>query len=281
MATRSRRGSVGPVIRILLTRRWLAALAVAALFAAACVLLGRWQWSRHEYKAQRAHQVATYYAAAPVPLPQVLPQPDSELPPDQVWRRVQARGSYAPDGRLMVRNRPQNVVYGYEVLDRLHLDDGSSILVDRGWVQNAERADILPRVPPAPAGEVTVVGWLRPGEDTLNSGLPRGQLGSIDIPAAAGQLGVPLRPAYLVLDTESDGSGTAPSRPQPLLPPDTDTGPHFAYALQWWGASCVGFVVVFVYARREWMDTTPEGRRRREAQAAAPKKTRIWDEEDG
>ena len=45
------------MIRTLLTRRWLAALAVAALFATACVFLGRWQWSRHEYKVERARLV--------------------------------------------------------------------------------------------------------------------------------------------------------------------------------------------------------------------------------
>ncbi len=274
------------MIRTLLSRRWLAAIAVAAVFATACVLLGRWQWGRHEAKAERAHQVQTYYAAPAVALADVMPAATSPLPADQVWRRVQVRGTYLPQGRLMVRNRPQNVVYGYEVLQALRLQDGTTILVDRGWVPNAERADILPPVPPPPTGDaatgglVTITGWLRPGEPTLTSGLPAGQLGSIDIPAAATALGVPLRPAYLVLESESDGSGRAPARPTPLLAPETTTGPHLAYALQWWLAAPLGFVLVFVYARREWLESTGEARRRREVAAATPKKVRIWDEED-
>lgn len=269
------------MFRTLLTRRWLAALAVALVFASACVMLGRWQWSRHVYKAERAHQVATYYQSPPVPVTDVLPRPDSPLPADQVWRRVEATGTYAPGDQLMVRNRPQNVVYGYEVLVPLHLDDGSTILVDRGWVENAERADILPQVPAAPSGPVRVTGWLRPGEATMNDALPQGQLGSIDLPAASRELSTPLRPAYLVLEAETDSAGGTPQRPQPLLPPETDTGPHFAYALQWWLAAPVGFVLVFVYARREWLESTGEAQRRREVKAAQPKKVRIWDEEDG
>lgn len=273
-------GSVPSVIRTLLTRRWLAALAVAALFAGACVFLGRWQYGRHEGKAARAHQVETYYAATPVPLGQVLPDPGSQLPPNQQWRRVTMTGTYSPDEQLWVRNRPQNVVYGYEVLVPLRLADGSTILIDRGWVRNAERADVLPTVPPAPAGPVQVTGWLRPGEVAINSDLPTGQLGSIDLAQAGRELGTPLRPAYVVLESEVDGGGGTPARPTPLLPPETDTGPHFAYALQWWLAAPLGFVLVCVYARREWMDATGETVRRREAAAKRPKKTRIWDEED-
>lgn len=268
------------MVGTLLTRRWLTALVVAALFATACVFLGRWQWSRYAYKAERAHQVEQYYAAAPVPLTQVMPGADSPLPPDQTWRRVEARGTYSPADQLMVRNRPQNVVYGYEVLVPLHLQDGSTILVDRGWVQNAERADILPSVPTAPSGPVTVTGWLRPGEDALNRGLPHGQLGSIDLPEAQRQLSTPLRPAYLVLESEDDRSGAAPARPQALMAPDTGTGPHFAYALQWWLAAPVGFILVFVYARREWLESTGQAERIRAGKAAKPKKVRIWDEED-
>lgn len=272
------------VIRTLLTRRWLAALAVATLFATACFFLGRWQYGRHEGKAARAHQVETYYSATPVPLGQVLPDPATELRPEQQWRRVTMTGTYAPQDQLWVRNRPQNVVYGYEVLVPLHLPDGSTILIDRGWVRNAERADILPSVPPAPTGTVQVTGWLRPGEVAVNSDLPAHQLGSIDLAQAGRELGTPVRPAYVVLDSEavqgSDSTAGAPPRPTPLLPPDTDLGPHFAYALQWWLAAPLGFVLVGVYARREWMDSTGETVRRRAAASARPKKTRIWDEED-
>lgn len=269
------------VFRVLLTRKWLIALLVAALFCVACIFLGRWQFGRYVERRDHADLVNAYYQAEPVPLDEVLPSGSAPLPDDQVWHRVEVTGTYSPGDRLMVRNRPQNVTYGYEVLDVLRPAGGDPILVDRGWVRNAERADVLPDVAPAPSGTVRVVGWLRQGEGSLDRSLPRGQLASIDVAEAAEETGARLRPAYLLLDSERTADGGTPERPQPLIPPKTDTGPHFAYALQWWGAAPVGFVLVFVYARREYLDSLGEDDpRSRRQQPARPKKVRIWDEED-
>lgn len=277
------------------------ALCAAAVFFVACLFLGRWQYGRYEDRQYHADLVHGHYTAEPVPLDQVLPAGSPPLPEDQVWRRVEVTGTYAADARQMVRNRPQNVAYGFEVLDPLVLPGGDAVLVDRGWAPNAERADLLPDVPPAPSGQVRVIGWLRQGEAQLDRDMPAGQLASIDLRAASAATGLTLRPAYLVLDQERTADGATPARPQPLIPPSTDTGPHFAYALQWWGASPVGFVLVFVYARREYEELTEgepdgvdgdsgrEGDGRPLASAGAtrrskpkkPKKVRIWDEEDG
>ena len=71
-------------------------------------------------------------------------------------------------------------------------------------------------------------------------------------------------------------------RPTRLEPPDTDLGPHLAYAVQWWLAVPAGFVLVFVGARREWRegqleDDLAAGRTPVPVRA---RKVRIWDEED-
>ncbi|MCA0435436.1 MAG: SURF1 family protein [Austwickia sp.] len=266
-------------MRTLLTRRWLAAFAAATAFFVVCLFLGRWQWGRHEDRSAYAAAVTRNYDAAPVPLDRVLPA-GAPLAEDRLWTRVTATGSYDRGAQQLVRNRPQNVVYGYEVIVPLRLPDGTALLVDRGWVRNAETATTLPDVPPAPSGPVTVTGWLRQGEDSLDRTLPSGQLASINLDEAAQATGTTPRRAYLVLQSEDDGSGTSPPRPAALLPPDTDTGPHFAYALQWWGGSVVGFVITIVYLRRELHDRAVlEGRA--QLKERRPKKQRIWDEEDG
>jgi len=66
--------------------------------------------------------------------------------------------------------------------------------------------------------------------------------------------------------------------------PDTDEGPHLAYALQWWLATPVGFVLVFFGARRELLDSTagvpPAGPAAATPVPPKARRTRIWDEED-
>ena len=76
--------------------------------------------------------------------------------------------------------------------------------------------------------------------------------------------------AYLVLGSEQP-SGPGPHRSRP----DTDLGPHQAYAFQWWLTSLFGFVLSYRSA------STTQTRREATSTVPKPKKVRIWDEEDG
>jgi cytochrome oxidase assembly protein ShyY1 len=265
------------VVRVLTSRRWLGALGVALAFAVAAFFLGQWQWHRYEAKAARADRINSHYDAKPRPLADVLGTTPMPLSLD--WTRVTMQGRYAAEHTLLVRNRPFDGTYGYEVLVPFVDTAGGTVLVDRGWVQNAKTAETLPDVVPAPTGEVTVTGWLRRGEPSLGKSLPPGQLASINLAEASSQVGTPLLGAYLILEVERLPDGTAPARPTALEAPDTDLGPHQAYAFQWWLGMVAGFVLVWFGARREYREGvaaaspegTPEPRR----------KVRIWDEEDG
>lgn len=266
------------MLRTLLTRRWLVALALAALFAVAAVLLGNWQYSRHQDKVEARDRVEAHYDAAPVPLEEVLDGAPLDRARD--WTRVRASGTYGADEQLFVRNRPLQKTYGYEVVVPLETAAGT-LAVDRGWAPNAEDAATLPEVAPAPEGEVVVTGWLRPGEADLGRDLPEGQLASINLAGAADEWQRPVLGAYLVLEGEeyADRPGVAIDRPVPLEPPRTGLGAHFAYSLQWWLTAPVGLVLVLVMARRQWRDGLPQPGDR-PARPARPRKVRIWDEED-
>jgi len=272
------------VLRVVISRRWLTALAVAAIFAVACVYLGRWQWHRHEDKAARAERINSHYFASPVPLTNVLPGPDAILPLAKEWSLVSATGRYAAPSLMLVRNRPNNGVFGYEVVVPLELADGTSLLVDRGWIPNGRSAAEPSAVPATPAGKVTVTGWLRLGERSLKRQMPAGRLASINLAEARAQTDASLYGAYLIMRAEVGPPGEQIVRPQALEEPDTGEGPHLAYALQWWFAAPVGFVLVFLGARREHLEGS-EPLAPGTGGAAPPKppkvkKTRIWDEED-
>lgn len=265
--------------RLLFTRRWLTALAVAAAFFASCVFLGRWQWGKHVERSAYAAAVGANYSAPARPLDQMLPAGADPLAETAQWTKVTATGRYLDGPPLMARNRTLAGRDGFEVLQTLRLADGTGLLVDRGWVFRGEHAGDVPATPATPKGTVTVTGWLRQGETDLGRSLPDRQVASINLAEAARVDGVSLRPAYLVLDSEDDGRATPPARPTPLAAPDTDTGPHFAYAMQWWGGSIVGFVIIAVYLRREHLDAEILSGRRL-PKAPKPAKKRIWDEED-
>lgn len=277
------------MLRLLLTRRWLGYLALGVVFAVVTVLLGNWQYSRHQEKVAARDLVEAHYEASPVPLEDVLAPDGTPLAESDEWTRVTITGRYAVNDQLFVRNRPLNKTYGYEILVPLETPLGA-LPVNRGWAPNADDAATLPVVPPAPGAEVAVTGWLRPGEVDLGRDMPADQLASINLVAAAERWDRPVLGAYLVLQEEqyADGSGAEIPRPIPLAAPRTDLGSHFAYSLQWWLSSPVLLILVVVMARREWQEQQSKaesgrGVRRPPVKAGSrdkPKKVRIWDEED-
>ncbi|NUR15663.1 MAG: SURF1 family protein [Dermatophilaceae bacterium] len=264
------------MLRLWLTRRWLLGTLVAVLFGVACFYLGLWQWHRHVEQRTKVDAIARNYGAAPVAFSPALV--GEGLPQERQWTRVTLTGAYAAGTDLLVRNRTLDQTVGFEVLTPFQ-SGGTTILVDRGWVPNAENAETSPPVDPPPAGTVEVTGWLRTGEVSLGRDLPRPQLASINVGDARAQ--VPTLSeldAYVVLGSQSPPAA-AGDHPVRVLPrPEEDLGPHQAYAYQWWLFMPGGLVFVVLAIRREAQaerDDT-EG-----ADAPArPKKVRIWDEED-
>lgn len=279
------------VIKHLSQPRWIAYLVVAVMFAVVTVLLGNWQYGRHEAKVERRDTIETNYGADPVSLDSVLDSPGDSLAPGEDWTRVEVSGIYREEDYLLVRNRPYRSVFGYEVLVPFSItssqgDDSSDVrlLIDRGWVPNARNAATLPDVPAAPSGPVTVRGWLRPSEADFDRSLPQGQVASINLPVAEVAAGGPLYGAYLELESE-DGTASTGERPAAADPPDTGLGVNFAYAMQWWIFSPIGLVLVVLMARREVRDAADgdSGVSTRPTSAKAKtsaKKKRIWDDED-
>ncbi|WP_432540551.1 SURF1 family cytochrome oxidase biogenesis protein [Kineococcus sp. SYSU DK002] len=249
------------VLRLLREPRWLRGLAVAVLVALVCCALGRWQWLRREDRLAANAPLVQNYDDRPAEVSTVLPA-GAGLDPDRVWTPVQVSGRYAPEATVLVRNRPLDDQFGYEVLVPLVLDDGTVLVVDRGWLPggqgSAERPDTVPAVPD---GEVTVVARLRSWEADRRGQVPAGQVTSIArdsvtravsgaLPAARGAGDGPptVLDAYAVLASETPAPALAPVRP---ARPAVDEGPHLAYTVQWFGFALTAFVVWVVAGRRE------------------------------
>jgi cytochrome oxidase assembly protein ShyY1 len=161
---------------------------------------------------------------------------------------VTATGTYQADRTVLIRNRPRNGLFGYEVVVPLRTSAGTDLLVDRGWIPNGQTGARPDSVPAAPPGVVDVEVRLRPGEPPSSRTAPPGQAATIDLANLARQAGSPVYQAYGLLARESP---TATPAPQLLPEPELDQGPHLAYALQWWVFAIAAFGLLGYFAFRE------------------------------
>lgn len=263
--------------RFLLTRRWISGLALAVVAAIVCLLLSSWQWHRREERLARNHVVTSNYDRTPVPLSQVVRPGDADLDFARSWTPVEVRGRYLTEATILVRNRPFDGTPGYRVLVPLRADDGTVLLVDRGWVQIGATADQPDAVPAPPSGEVRVVSRLRVPEPVSDKQAPPGQTQSITPSALTGQLSTHgIQPAHVVTATygilASEDPAPAGSL-QPFPKPELDEGPHLSYSMQW-----VVFAVMFVggwvlLVRRQAEDDAWEAEH--SGQPAPPRRNRL------
>ncbi|MGY4542716.1 cytochrome oxidase assembly protein ShyY1 [Arthrobacter sp. UYNi723] len=234
--------------RFLFSSKWLGYLLLAAIFAAACVFLGRWQMDRRAETLAEINRVVTNYSATPIAFDQARDE-FSALDPSKEWTQVELKGTYDPNGQRIVRNRPLNGQPGYEVVVPFKLETGETVVVDRGWLPIGNKNPGSPdSIPAPPAGPVTAVVRLKHGEPQLDRGAPDGQLASIDLPTYADQLGYPvLTGAYGQLASESPAPADMPF---PFPKPATEEGTHLSYSLQWFAFGVLMFVG-FGYAARQ------------------------------
>lgn len=219
--------------------RWAMYVGVAILFAIACAFLSNWQFSRNAERSEQLELVANNYDATPVALGDLL-APGAELTPSDEWRPVRLEGRYLADEQLLVRNRAHGGSAAYEQLVPFRLDDGRTLLVDRGWLPPGNSQSLPDDIPDPPSGEVTVEVRLRPGEAAPTSGrtAQAGQVPTINLGLVAEQTG-PLEPgAYGLLMSETPAPATAPLT---VDPPSNDPGPYLSYAIQWILFALMGF----------------------------------------
>lgn len=234
--------------RFLFSSKWLGYLLLAAIFASACVFLGRWQMDRRAETLAEINRVVSNYSAAPLAFAEARDQ-FTQLDPAKEWTQVELRGSYDVAGQRIVRNRPLNGQPGYEVVVPFRLATGETVVIDRGWLPIGNVNPGSPdSVPEPPSGEVTAVVRLKHPEPALERGAPEGQLASIDLPAYAAELGYPLLTgAYGQLASETPPAG---EMPLPFPMPSTEEGTHLSYSLQWFAFGVLMFVG-FGYAARQ------------------------------
>jgi len=236
-------------VRRLLTVRWIARALVVLALAGVFIELGQWQLHRLDQRQHRNQVTRTNLAAVPAPLADVL-GPDRRVGTATEWRSVVATGRYDVSHQIVARYRNVKDRPGFEIVTPLLLDDGTAILVDRGFVPRATNSSDLPEVPEPAAGTVTVTGRLRHSErgDEHATHPVHGQVRLINGPAIAASTGLPLADGYMTEDEQVPPPGEGLSG---LPGPEIDSGPHFFYAMQWFFFALLALGGLVYFARED------------------------------
>ena len=225
-------------------RRWLAWLVLACIFAIACVALSNWQLARRQQKLVEIAAISQNYNKDPLPLALVLAG-DAKYQTSIEWTPVTLTGHYQRQRILLVRQRELNGNPGFEQLATFIADSGIRYLVDRGWLPTGNAHEYPDSVPMPHGGKRTIVARIVAGEPNLNRGAPAGQIASIYLPDAVGQMQPDSAAGrvfddrfYLLLASETPSAG-ADLRALPA--PQADEGNHLSYAMQWIAFAIMGF----------------------------------------
>ena len=237
----------------MLSRRWLLFGLAVAVLAMGAVLLGEWQFNRLEEREQRNEWTRINLEADPAPVEDVL-STDRAVEPAQEWLRVRATGRYDETSTVVLRYQTRDGASGVDVVTPLVTDDGTGLLVDRGWVGTDNTGDIPTDLPPAPAGEVEVVGWVRADSDGRGTEVTDRSTRAISTEAIAETVDYPLYVGFVDAESETPEPETAPVRTEL---PDLGEGPHLFYGIQWW---FFGALAIFGFGYLAWDER--RGRRR-------------------
>jgi surfeit locus 1 family protein len=235
-----------------ITPKGIAGSIAVFVVAALCVRLGFWQLDRlgqrQAYNAALAARMHTE--------PLVL----GGAPADTTglrFRRVTASGTWDGERSIVLPGRSHRGTPGGYVLTPLRLDDGTAVLVLRGWAPAADGATVPPDALEAD-GSQSVTGTIDAFPGQSQTLAPRADSDAItfrrvwyaiDEPALRGQFPYVLANVMIRMEQTED----ARRLPIALEPPPLDEGPHLGYAIQWFSFAAIALIgwVAMLLRRRD------------------------------
>ena len=230
--------------RAFLTPGWILAAVFVLLFTYfAFNTLAPWQLGKNTKRTEFNDRLKAAMEQAPVPVSEVLPKdPEKPVEEAQEWRHVTLQGKLLPQQEVLLRNRPVESAPAYQVITPFEATDGTTVLVNRGWVP-AEGGENRPElIAKAPDGEMELSGYVRLGEGKNDRGVidaeGRKQTTSVSAEQIGAATGLTLAHDYVQLDEQSteaiaDRAGDEGVAPHPIPLPKIESGPYLSYGIQW------------------------------------------------
>ena len=225
------------------------------------ISLGMWQRSRYHERTAENAVIRTAMNAPPVPI-EDTDAVGAAVPKAARWRQLTLVGTFDTAHQFLARNHQNSGNPGFYVITPLTLKDGTSVLVNRGWIPTvASDEQQSPPIPAPPAGTVTVTGRLQQSETKGNtgirdvtSGLPAGQISLINTGALAAKTGLQLRGGYaevISMKPADSSGGSSGVQITPVDAPSLDEGPYLSYWFQWWLFGVIAIGAWATIIRRE------------------------------
>lgn len=233
------------------SRKGLVVLGVVATFVTVVLLaLGIWQVQRLFWKLDLIARVDARVHAVPVEAPRAN-QWSSVMPGNDDYRHVSVSGAFRHDAETLVQATTERGP-GFWVVTPLVRDDGTTVLINRGFVP-ADRRDSASRSAGNTAGPTRIVGLLRlsePGGGFLRENDPSGDRWySRDVAAIATARGLDQTAPYFI---DADGTENPGGFPVGGLTRVVFPNNHLVYALTWFALAAMLIGAMVVIGRREW-----------------------------
>lgn len=228
-----------------------ALIAAMAMSSVGFVALAAWQVQRLGWKQDLIARVERQLQAEPVAAPPV----SAAVSKSDEYRRIRLRGQF--EAREVLTQANTELGGGYWVMAPLRLEDGSVVLINRGFVPPAQRS---PEAHAAPAGPVELTGLLRlteTGGGPLRKNVPaEGRWYSRDVAGIAAQLGIAGPVAPYFVDEAADPA--QPQRwPRPGLTVIRFANNHAVYAATWLALAAMAVAAAAYLVREERRRPTP------------------------
>jgi surfeit locus 1 family protein len=232
-----------------LKARHIGLAAFGLVLFAAFVALGVWQVERRSWKLALIARVDARVHAAPVPAPGPKEWPAVTASRDE-YRHVRLKG-HLLNGKETLVYTATDLGPGSWVMTPLKRDDGTTVLVNRGFVP-ADKRDPASRPQGEVKGEVTITGLLRmsePGGTFLRSNEPgQDRWYSRDVAAIAGARHLSDVAPYFV---DADRTPNPGGLPVGGLTRIHFRNAHLQYALTWFALALMVIVGAFIVVKYE------------------------------
>jgi surfeit locus 1 family protein len=223
----------------------------AALASVGFIALAVWQFQRLGWKEDLIARVERQVHAEPV----APPSASAGVSKADEYRRLRLRGRFEPREALV--QATTELGGGHWVIAPLRLDDGGTVLVNRGFVPPEQRA---PQQHAAPAGAVELIGLLRlteTGGGPLRKNVPaESRWYSRDVAGISRQLGLtgPVAPFFV----DESANPAQPQRwPRPGLTVLRFANNHAVYAITWLALAAMSAAAAVYLVREERRRISP------------------------